>query len=197
MKELPTGHPGFTAVPTWLLEQASPIELAVVLAIQEAPDQCISLAELANRSGISRSTLCKTLSSLESRGWLTREATHEQDGARGANRYALWIWGAEAAVEPPVAPRPPERSEWGNGAVPFDLIANCSNKKGALFVYLALQLFREPTISTLAAVCGMAAEDVRKSLRWLEGQGWIQRIDRPGESSLFRVFYERIGAQRG
>ena len=197
MKELPTGHPGFTAVPTWLLEQASPIELAVVLAIQETPDQRISLAELANKSGVSRSTLCKTLSSLESRGWLTRKATHEQDGARGPNRYALCIWAPVVAMEPPAKPRQPDRSEWGNGAVPFELLANSSNKKGVLFVYLALQLFREPTMSTLAAVCGMAAEDVRRSLRWLEGQGWIQRIDRPGESSLFRVFYERIGAQRG
>lgn len=197
MEALPTGHPGFTAVPTWLLEQASPIELAVVLAIQEAPDQRISLAELAVKAGIARSTLCKTLTTLRARGWLTKEATHEQDGARGANRYALRIWGAEAAMEPQVEQRQPERSEWGNGAVPFELMANCSNKKGALFAYLALQLLREPTISTLAAVCGMAPDGVRRSLKWLEDQGWIQRIERPGESSLFRVFFERIGAQRG
>jgi hypothetical protein len=45
MKEQPTGHPGFTAVPNWLLGQASPIELAILLAIQDAPDQRISLTD--------------------------------------------------------------------------------------------------------------------------------------------------------
>ena len=201
METLPTGHPGYTAIPTWLLGQASPIELAILLAIQEAPGQCISLAGLANKAGVCRRMASKALIAMASRGWLAKEATTEDDGGIGPNRYFLRIWGQLAgdAEGPPglAQPQGVERSEWGNGAVPLDLMATCSNKKGVLFVYLALQLFREPTISTLATVCGMAPEDVRRSLRWLASQGWIQRIDRPGSSSLFRVFFERIGAQRG
>jgi DNA-binding MarR family transcriptional regulator len=198
METLPTGHPGYTAIPTWLLGQASPTELAILLAIQEAPDQCISLVDLASRAGISKSTLCTTLLGLKNRGWLTKDYTYKGDGGNGPNRYALTIWDPRTreVVQPKQSPRP-ERCEWGNGAVPLDLMATCSNKKGVLFVYLALQLFREPTISTLATVCGMAPVDVRGSLRRLEAEGWIQRIDRPGSSSLFRVFFERIGAQRG
>lgn len=95
------------------------------------------------------------------------------------------------------APRHRHTRPWGNGTVPASLMAVCSARKGALFVYLALQLFDAPTISTISAVCCMAPGDVRGALRFLEEDGWIQRIDRPGRSSLFRVFFERIGAQRG
>jgi len=201
MEPLPAGHPGFTSIPTWLMGQASPIELAILLAIQEAPDQQISLTGLANKAGVCRRTASKALTAMASRGWLAKEATTEEDGGIGPNRYFLRIWGrpARAAEEPSGLPQPPrpERSRWGNGAVPFELLASCSSRKGAMFVYLALQLFEEPTISTLATVCSMAPVDVRGSLRRLEAEGWIQRIDRPGSSSLFRVFYERIGAQRG
>jgi len=201
MKALPTGHPGFTAIPTWLLGQASPIELAVLLAIQEAPDQRISLAGIAEASGVSRSSVCKALSEMAARGWLAKEATIKEDGAIGTNRYDLRIWGkpADALEQPPSPPQPQdhERSGGGNGAVPIALMAACSVKKGALFGNLALQLFEAPTISTLATVCCMAPEDVRVALKFLEQDGWIQRIDRPGSSSLFRVFYERVGARRG
>lgn len=87
--------------------------------------------------------------------------------------------------------------QWGNASAPVELMAHCVGRKGALFVYLALQLFEAPTISTLATVCGMAPDGVRRSLQWLEAEGWIQRIERPGAASQFRVFFERIGAQRG
>jgi len=86
---------------------------------------------------------------------------------------------------------------WGNASAPVDLMAYCVGRKGALFVYLALQLFEAPTISNLATVCGMAPDGVRRSLQWLEAEGWIQRIERPGASSQFRVFFERIGAHLG
>jgi DNA-binding MarR family transcriptional regulator len=201
MKELPTGHLGFTAVPTWLLGQASPIELAVLLAIQEAPDQQISLTDLGSKAGVCRRTASNALAKMAARGWLAKEVTTEEDGAIGPNRYVLRIWGdlAEAPEQPPSPPQPQrrERSERENGAVPIALMAACSVKKGALFVYLALQLFEAPTISTLATVCCMAPEDVRVALKFLEEGGWIQRIDRPGSSSLFRVFFERVGARRG
>jgi hypothetical protein len=201
MKELPTGHPGFTAVPTWLLGQASPIELAVLLAIQEAADQRISLAELASKAGVCRRTASNALARMAARGWLAKEATTEEDGAIGPNHYVLRIWGdmAEAPEQLPSPPQPQrrERSERENGAVPVALMAACTVKKGAPFVYLALQLFEAPTISTLAAACCMAPEGVRVALKFLEEGGWIQRIDRPGSSSLFRVFFERVGARRG
>jgi DNA-binding MarR family transcriptional regulator len=201
MIEQPTGHPGFTAVPNWLLGQASPIELAILLAIQEAPDQRISITDLAINACVCRRTASNALAKMAARGWLTKEATTEEDGGIGPNRYFLRIWGrpARAAEEPSDLPQPPrpERSRWGNGAVPFDLLASCSSRKGALFVYLALQLFEAPTISTLATVCCMDPGDVKGALKFLEGDGWIQRIDRPGSSSLFRVFFKRVGARRG
>ena len=204
MEALPTGHPGFTAVPTWLLGQASPIELAILLAIQEAPDHRISLADMADKACISKSSVCRVLLDLIERGWLTKEATTEEDGAIGPNRYSLRIWDPRLGSTPQTISRPePQhaRRDWidrrENGRVPISLMAACSVKKGALFVYLALQMFEAPTISTIATVCCMAPADVRASLRWLESQGWIQRIDRPGSSSLFRVFFERVGAHRG
>jgi hypothetical protein len=95
------------------------------------------------------------------------------------------------------APRHRRARHWGSATAPVELMAHCVARKGALFVYLALQLFEAPTIGTLATVCGMAPDGVRRSLKWLEAEGWIQRIERPGESSLFRVFFERIGAHRG
>jgi DNA-binding MarR family transcriptional regulator len=201
MKEQPTGHPGFTAVPNWLLGQASPIELAILLAIQDAPDQRISLTDLAINACVCRRTASNALAKMAARGWLVKEATTEEDGAIGPNRYVLRIWGglAEAPEQAPSSPQPQrhERSEWGDGAAPIALVAACSVKKGALFVYLALQLFEAPTISTLATVCCMDPGDVRGALKFLESDGWIQRIDRPGSSSLFRVFFERVGARRG
>lgn len=199
MKELPAGHPGFTSIPTWLIGQASPTELAILLAIQEAPDQCISLANLASKAGIGKSTLCTALLGLKNRGWLTRDYTYKGDGGNGPNRYILTIWdhSGTSAVAQQEQPPQPERAEWGNGAVPISLMAACSTKKGALFVYLALQLLETPTINTISTVCRMASDDVRRALKFLEEDGWIQRIDRPGATSLFRVFYERVGARRG
>lgn len=201
MEALPTGHPGFTAVPTWLLGQASPIELAILLAIQEAPDQRISLNDMANRAGVCRRTASEAIRKLAARGWLTKEATTEGDGTIGANRYALKIWdprmrGIDQPSSPPQPQQPRSRFR-GTSQAPVELMAACSVRKGALFVYLALQLFEAPTISTLATVCCMAPDDVRRALKWLESDGWIQRIERSGASSLFRVFYERVGAQQG
>jgi DNA-binding GntR family transcriptional regulator len=60
-----------------------------------------------------------------------------------------------------------------------------------------LQTFEAPSICTLAVMCGMSPEDVRRSLRWLEEEGWIQQIQRPGSTSQFRVFFKRIGAYAG
>jgi DNA-binding MarR family transcriptional regulator len=173
MKEQPTGHPGFTAVPTWLLGQASPIELAILLAIQEAPNQQISLAALAIKAGVGKSTACRVLLDLQARDWLAKEPTIEDDGATGPNRYILKIWDPQAAEEPasPSRLEHNHQNRLGNGSAPFALLAACSAKKGALFVYLALQAFEAPTINTLAKVCSMDPGDVRGALKFLEGAG--------------------------
>ena len=66
-----------------------------------------------------------------------------------------------------------------------------------LYVYAYLQAFDAPSICTLAAVAGMSDRDVRRSLKWLEAEGWIQKIERPGSANQYRVFFERIGACKG
>ena len=185
------GHRGITAYPTWLLGQASPIELAILLAIQEAPDQRISLADMACKAGVCRRTASTTVRKLEDRGWLTKEPTIGQDGAIGPNRYNLKNWAPTKPVRPQ-EPLPVRARKSGN--VPVELLNTCVKRKGVLFVYVILQTFEAPSISLLAVMCGMAPEDVRWSLRWLEEEGWIQRLEQPGTTSLFRVFFERIDA---
>ena len=187
----PAEHRGITAFPTWLLGEASPIELAILLAIQEAPDQRISLADMACQAGIGKSTLCRALQRLEGRGWLTKEPTIEHDGGHGPNRYSLKNWAPTKPLQPQriAARRAPTA-----GTVPLELLNTCVRRKGVLFVYVILQTFEAPSMSILAVMCGMSPEDVRRSLRWLEEEGWIQQIERPGATSLFRVFFERIGA---
>jgi DNA-binding MarR family transcriptional regulator len=191
MDGLSTGHRDHTAVPTWILGQASPIELAILLAIQEAPDHCISLTNMAGRAGVCRRTITNTLRRLEARGWLTKETMIEEDGANGPNRYILKNWSPIKPVEPQQSM--PVRARQ-SGTVPVELLNTCVRRKGVLFVYVILQTFEAPSISILAVMCGMSPEDVRRSLRWLEEEGWIQQVERPGSTSLFRVFFERIGA---
>ena len=187
------GHRGITAFPTWLLGQASPIELAILLAIQEAPENRISLSNIACQAGVCRRTVSTTLRKLEARGWLTTQTVIEHDEANGPNRYVLKDW------EPikPLEQRQPIPFRTKVGTVPVELLNTCVRRKGVLFVYVILQTFEAPSICTLAVMCGMSPEDVRRSLRWLEEEGWIQQIQRPGSTSQFRVFFKRIGAYAG
>jgi DNA-binding MarR family transcriptional regulator len=189
----PDGHRGITAFPTWLLGQASPIELAVLLAIQEAPQNQISLNDMASRAGVCRRTVSTTLRKLEARGWLTKQTVIKHDGANGPNRYVLKNWKPIKPLEP----RQPIPFRTKVGTVPVELLNTCVRRKGVLFVYVILQTFEAPSICTLAVMCGMSPEDVRRSLRWLEEEGWIQQIQRPGSTSQFRVFFKRIGAYAG
>jgi DNA-binding transcriptional regulator YhcF (GntR family) len=189
----PDGHRGITAFPTWLLGQASPIELAVLLAIQEAPQNQISLSDMASRAGVCRRTVSTTLRKLEARGWLTKQTVITHDGANGPNRYVLKSWKPIKPLEP----RQPRPFRTKVGTVPVELLNTCVRRKGVLFVYVILQTFEAPSICTLAVMCGMSPEDVRRSLRWLEEEGWIQQIQRPGSTSQFRVFFKRIGAYAG
>jgi len=83
--------------------------------------------------------------------------------------------------------------------VPIQLLEQCSDRslRGCLFVYLWLwhyagiqdQAF--PSVPRLAAECHMNLEDTRKALKWLTAQGWIKRIDRPGQTALFHVRTEK------
>jgi DNA-binding MarR family transcriptional regulator len=187
------GHRGITAFPTWLLGQASSIELAILLAIQEAPENRISLSNMACQAGVCRRTVTTTLRKLEARGWLTTQTVIEHDGANGPNRYVLKNWEPIKPLEQ--RQQIPFRTKVGT--VPVELLNTCVRRKGVLFVYVILQTFEAPSICTLAVMCGMSPEDVRRSLRWLEEEGWIQQIQRPGSTSQFRVFFKRIGAYAG
>jgi len=87
--------------------------------------------------------------------------------------------------------------------VPIALLEACADRKGTLFVYgwlwhyagLDDQAF--PSINRLALECRMKAEDVRSSLRWLVENGWISRVDRPGQTALFHVRYEQTPPPKG
>jgi len=81
--------------------------------------------------------------------------------------------------------------------VPIALLEACADRKGTLFVYAWLwhyagqddQAF--PSITRLALECRMKSENVRSSLRWLVENGWISRVDRVGQTTLFHVRYEQ------
>ena len=87
--------------------------------------------------------------------------------------------------------------------VPIALLEACADRKGTLFVYgwlwhyagLDDQAF--PSITRLALECRMKPEDVRSSLRWLVENGWISRVDRPGQTALFHVRYEQTPPPKG
>ena len=84
-----------------------------------------------------------------------------------------------------------------NAVVPFELLFSCTKRKGVIFVYAMLQTTESPSIGQLAAACGMSVSDVRVALKWLQSRGWIERIDRIGDTSQFRVFLQRLGAHEG
>lgn len=81
--------------------------------------------------------------------------------------------------------------------MPFELLFSCAKRKGVIFVYAMLQTTESPSIGQIAAFCGMDNRDVRVALKWLQSRGWIERIDRIGDTSQFRVFLQRVGAHQG
>lgn len=82
--------------------------------------------------------------------------------------------------------------------VPIELAEACADHKGWLFVYIWLwhyagrddQAF--PSVERLAVECRMKPADVRRALAWLYEAGWINRIDRPGRTTLYHVRSERL-----
>lgn len=77
--------------------------------------------------------------------------------------------------------------------IPLALVEQCATRKGALFAYCLLceQAKRgddeRPSISQMAKQCHIKPDDLRAALRWLCEQGWVNREDRPGGTSIFRV----------
>lgn len=82
--------------------------------------------------------------------------------------------------------------------VPIDVLEKYGDKKGTIVVYCWLwhyagrddQAF--PSVDRLAAECRMKPDDVRVCLKSLTGDGWISRVDRPGQTTLFHVRSERV-----
>ncbi len=87
--------------------------------------------------------------------------------------------------------------------VPIRLLESCSDRKGTIFVYgwlwdyagQADQAF--PSVDRLAGQCRMKPDDVRSALRWLTDEGWIERIERPGLTTLFHVRQEALRSPAG
>jgi len=82
--------------------------------------------------------------------------------------------------------------------VPMELLEKLGDKKGAIIVYCWLwhyagrddQAF--PSVERLAAECRMKPDGVRACLKSLATEGWISRVDRPGQTTLFHVRSERV-----
>lgn len=85
----------------------------------------------------------------------------------------------------------------------LDLVEQCAERKGALFVYAWLWHYAGrddaawPSLDRLALECRMKRDDVRAALKWLTAEGWITREDRPGATSIFHVRTENPSPKRG
>ena len=81
----------------------------------------------------------------------------------------------------------------GYAQVPIELLEKYGDKKGVVFVYCWLWHYASrddqafPSVDRLAAECRMKPDDVRACLKSLAGDGWISRVDRPGQTTLFHV----------
>lgn len=93
----------------------------------------------------------------------------------------------------------PERlTRAGFAMTPLRLMEDCRTRKGTLFVYLWLwhhagiadQAF--PSLQKLSLECGMKPDDTREAIRWLCEEGWVERIERPGYTTLFHVRTEHL-----
>jgi len=82
--------------------------------------------------------------------------------------------------------------------IPIELLEACADKKGTTHVYGWLWHYAGrddhafPSVDRLALECRMKPDHVRASLRWLSAEGWIERIDRLGQTTLYHVRSERI-----
>lgn len=85
--------------------------------------------------------------------------------------------------------------------VPIELAEACADHKGWLFVYIWLwhyagrddQAF--PSVQRLALECRMEDREVRRALAWLSEAGWVQRIDRPGRTTIYHIRAEKQDAK--
>lgn len=86
----------------------------------------------------------------------------------------------------------PDRAPFG--FVPWGLLDQMPQPRGKqrICVYLALQRHQQMAgdgvaISAIAAATGVKGDDVRAAIRWLSEEGWLVRIDRPGEASVYQA----------
>jgi len=86
--------------------------------------------------------------------------------------------------------------------IPKQLLRDCKDRKGTLFVYAWLWDYAGtrdnafPAVETQAFECRMKEEAVREARRWLETEGWITREDRPGYTTNFHVRTEPAATGR-
>ena len=99
------------------------------------------------------------------------------------------------------ADKRPVITRTGFSLVPSALLAACRTRKGTVFVYANLWDHASgepgnrgnafPSVETQAKECGMDAKDIREARRWLEGNGWLDRTERPGLTPMFKVRLEQ------
>ena len=86
-------RPPHTSLPNWLRGKATPLELAVLWALQSHyPNIHPSLSLLAKEACISRRSVCSVLTGMERKGWLVRDQAFLDCGRKTSNRYQLTIW---------------------------------------------------------------------------------------------------------
>ena len=104
---------GYTCLPNWLFGEATAQELVVLLALRyHAPNIHPSLARLAKVSGLGKSTVCRTLTSLKARGWVRTEHRFTESGQSSSTAYHLAI-GSPEEEPSPVKSGVPERDSQG------------------------------------------------------------------------------------
>lgn len=92
--------PTFTALPNWLRGKATPLEGWILWCLQShGPNIYPSLTTLAKEVGIAKSTLCKVLSRMETKGWMVREQGFLESGRKANTRYRLTIWDVSWQVQ--------------------------------------------------------------------------------------------------
>lgn len=133
----------------------------------------ITIEDVASECNMSTAELLGVFEGLAEKGWVLR------------NPWRSNIWSINPVREEEKLKKKLEISS--------QLLLECGGHKGTLFVFCWLQVYEAmaPSIAMIAEKCGMKTEDVRTCIHWLEAYEWIQRIERPGKTSVYRVFTEK------
>jgi predicted transcriptional regulator of viral defense system len=164
-----------TSLPNWLRGRASHVEISVLWTMQLFNGlEGITIEDVASECNMSTAELLEVFEGLAEKGWVLRDPWRSN------------IWSISPAREKQKLPK--KKLE-----VSSQLLLECGGHKGTLFVFCWLQAYEAmaPSIATIAEMCGMKTEDVRTCIHWLEAYEWIQRIERPGKTCVYRVFTEK------